>query len=474
MDSIVSEEIDKLCLDKQLTKDVQHKLGEVSKKSTPPSPVLGVKPRVKITKPSADSGLASTATRSLSVSNIPANSTDKAPSCITSETACNKAASSSPPTPANSRKQQKKNRKDRRRGNGGDDCGIQASRAEKLRHGVERSNSAHCVASSRLPSQSSEEISQLLFKSQTSINLNAGLQNLPDSFFSDELPEDIKIPEPNRKEKKKRKGKKKEGKKQDEEKRKEEAEDEEKKGEEDVKVHEGPLEDVVEYSLDEQGDDDGDDEKTVYNWRNVTTNGDVKKCILVEGSREEGRPMRGDIVLVKSQGKLKDGTMVDDIPSLVFRVGEYEVVEGLDLVVQSMFKNELSIVSVKPKLAYGDLGRSPDIPTNARITYLFGLLHFEKQKQMSEMTWAQRRKMGQSRMRIANWWYSRKDYTIAVKCYKKALLFYNNIPTDQKCSTPEEYRELLALMEERLRVMRQVANIFKRIANIIQNEQLEL
>ena len=37
--------------------DVQHKLGAVSKKSTPPSPVLGVKPRVKITKPSADSGL---------------------------------------------------------------------------------------------------------------------------------------------------------------------------------------------------------------------------------------------------------------------------------------------------------------------------------------------------------------------------------------------------------------------------------
>ena len=37
--------------------DVQHKLGAVSKKSTPLSPVLGVKPRVKITKPAADSGL---------------------------------------------------------------------------------------------------------------------------------------------------------------------------------------------------------------------------------------------------------------------------------------------------------------------------------------------------------------------------------------------------------------------------------
>jgi len=210
-----------------------------------------------------------------------------------------------------------------------------------------------------------------------------------------------------------------------------------------------------------------------YNWRNVTRNGDIKKCILVDGVKEGGRPKQGDVVLVKSQGKLKDGTMIDDYPTLVFRVGEYEVIEGLDLVVQSMYKNELAIISIKPNLAYGELGRKPDIPAEARITYLFGLLHFEKQKDMTEMTWAQRRKMGQSRMRIANWWYSRKEYPIAVKCYKKALQFYNNIPTNQECSTPEEYKELLTLMEERLRVMRQVANIFKRIANLIQSGQIE-
>ena len=56
---------------------------------------------------------------------------------------------------------------------------------------------------------------------------------------------------------------------------------------------------------------------------------------------------------------------------------------------QSMYKNELAIVSVKPDMAYGELGRKPDIPPDSRITYLFGLLHFEKQKDVSEMTWAQ-------------------------------------------------------------------------------------
>ena len=58
-----------------------------------------------------------------------------------------------------------------------------------------------------------------------------------------------------------------------------------------------------------------------------------------------------------------------------------------------MYKNELAIVSIKPNLAYGSLGRKPDIPPDSRMTYLLGLLHFEKQKEISEMTWAQVRFM---------------------------------------------------------------------------------
>ena len=41
---------------------------------------------------------------------------------------------------------------------------------------------------------------------------------------------------------------------------------------------------------------------------------------------EGGRPKPGDAVLVKTQGKLKDGTIIDDEPSLVFNVGDYEVI----------------------------------------------------------------------------------------------------------------------------------------------------
>jgi hypothetical protein len=45
-----------------------------------------------------------------------------------------------------------------------------------------------------------------------------------------------------------------------------------------------------------------------------------------------------------------------------------------------MYKNELAIVSIKPELAYGSIGRSrttngklEEIPTNERITYLVNI-----------------------------------------------------------------------------------------------------
>ena len=66
--------------------------------------------------------------------------------------------------------------------------------------------------------------------------------------------------------------------------------------------------------------------------------------------------------------------MIDDYPTLVFRVGEYEVgcgwegpnvfklnlkvIEGLDLVVQSMYKNELAIISIKVNKRSQDIGQS--------------------------------------------------------------------------------------------------------------------
>ena len=122
-----------------------------------------------------------------------------------------------PLTPAGLKKQQrKKNRKDRRR-SGNEEEEVLAkplSKVEKLRaQGVQRSNSDQVINENRLPSAASDEVTELIFKSQSSINVSTGIRNLPDSFFSDELPEEIKAREEREKldakdNKKRRKGKK--------------------------------------------------------------------------------------------------------------------------------------------------------------------------------------------------------------------------------------------------------------------------
>ena len=108
----------------------------------------------------------------------------------------------------------------------------------------------------------------------------------------------------------------------------------------------------VKFEAAKSSDDDSaaEDSSPKFNWQNVTKNGMIKKCILVDGVSEGGRPRSGDTVLVKSQGKLKEGTIVDDYPMLVFNVGEHEVIDGLDLAVQSMYKVRRQLLQVVSKL----------------------------------------------------------------------------------------------------------------------------
>merc|ERR1711892_1620504 len=122
-----------------------------------------------------------------------------------------------PLTPAGHKEQQrKKNRKDRRRpGNEeGEAVAKPMSKVEKLRaEGLAKSSSEQSDFDSRLPAASAEEVTELIFQSQSSVSVSTGIRNLPESFFSDELPEEIKSREEKEKvdakeNKRKRKGKK--------------------------------------------------------------------------------------------------------------------------------------------------------------------------------------------------------------------------------------------------------------------------
>ena len=90
------------------------------------------------------------------------------------------------PTTAMAKRQKRKNRKDRRK-RGDEEPGEGAD-------GVRRSASdAALIDTNGLSSKNiagNEEIHKEIFKSHSSVNVATGVRNLPDSFFSDELPEE--------------------------------------------------------------------------------------------------------------------------------------------------------------------------------------------------------------------------------------------------------------------------------------------
>ena len=92
------------------------------------------------------------------------------------------------------KQQKKKNRKDKRRSDADvhetPNKGSQMSKVEKLRveRGVQRSDSDKRTSS---PLSSQSDMADLLFRTNNRVNVNMGVKNLPDSFFSDKLPEEI-------------------------------------------------------------------------------------------------------------------------------------------------------------------------------------------------------------------------------------------------------------------------------------------
>jgi FKBP-type peptidyl-prolyl cis-trans isomerase len=78
----------------------------------------------------------------------------------------------------------------------------------------------------------------------------------------------------------------------------------------------------------------------------------------------------GNVVVVKYEGKLEDGTIFDSSSSFEFTLGAGEVIKGWDQGILSMRVGEKRKLFVPSKLGYGKRGSPPEIPPNAD-------LHFE-------------------------------------------------------------------------------------------------
>ncbi|UPQ97395.1 FKBP-type peptidyl-prolyl cis-trans isomerase [Chloropicon primus] len=115
----------------------------------------------------------------------------------------------------------------------------------------------------------------------------------------------------------------------------------------------------------------------------LTPDGGVKKEMINEGERFNGKPRETDEVLVHYTAQLGDGTVyqtsrvgAEDRPHPI-RLDGHETIKGLAIAISTMNLKEFSKFTFSPEYAYGEQG-SPDglVPPNTPIVYEIELLHW--------------------------------------------------------------------------------------------------
>lgn len=121
-----------------------------------------------------------------------------------------------------------------------------------------------------------------------------------------------------------------------------------------------------------------DDEDSLLD---VIGNGQLTKKTLKKADTDI-QPLRGNLVTINYTGKLADGTVVEQEENFQMHVGDFEVVQGLDMVIPLMRVGEIAEVHTDQRFAYGTLGVSTEkfvkapIPPHSSVSNSFFLSSF--------------------------------------------------------------------------------------------------
>ncbi|WCJ28721.1 Peptidyl-prolyl cis-trans isomerase FKBP65 [Euphorbia peplus] len=98
----------------------------------------------------------------------------------------------------------------------------------------------------------------------------------------------------------------------------------------------------------------------------------LKKRVLKKGISWQ-TPFPGDQVQVNFTGKIEGGeffdSKMDEASPFCFKLGQGEIIKGLDDGIATMKRGERAIFRVPPNLAYGEVGSPPLIPSNATLIF---------------------------------------------------------------------------------------------------------
>ncbi|KAM8713934.1 hypothetical protein ACLKA7_014142 [Drosophila subpalustris] len=221
------------------------------------------------------------------------------------------------------------------------------------------------------------------------------------------------------------------------------------------------VDDVV-----EKGVREGDDEEEGV--CDILGNKLLIKRIVKKAPESAEHPNRGDLVTIKFTGKLEDGTIVEKEESFQCHVGDFEVIQGLDMVLPMMYVGEQAQLTVDPRFGYGATGLKKEtsaetiVPPNASLIYDVELLNYQYEDFKDLKTFDILRKYGSRKKERANYFYKRGEYNNAIHLYRRALDYLDNRDGDPDAEFGKEDLELSNtdsqnLLEDRLIVYNNLA-----------------
>ncbi|GIY72730.1 peptidyl-prolyl cis-trans isomerase FKBP8, partial [Caerostris extrusa] len=164
-------------------------------------------------------------------------------------------------------------------------------------------------------------------------------------------------------------------------------------------------------------------------WLDVLGNGNFKK----KGLGFDTRPQRGNRVAVDFSLYV-NGTLFEKEQDFHFIVGEMDVIQGIDLIICLMEKEEDAKVVIPSKLAYGSIGRLPKVPPDCEIECDIKLKDV-KFIDIDSLSIAEKLKLGNDKRLRGNYFYERGEFLEAIQCYEKAIEYLDetcsNVSTEQ-------------------------------------------
>jgi len=138
-------------------------------------------------------------------------------------------------------------------------------------------------------------------------------------------------------------------------------------------------------------------------------------------------PREESKVTVRITGRLLDAhgepsTVFDPEHDFEFTLGEEQVLEGIEVCVESMKKGERVLLTLHPRYAFGEKGHAEKhVPPHTRVQYDIELVEFVKEKESWDMNAEEKFEAAVNRKNEGNELFKKNKVQRALKKYKKAV-----------------------------------------------------